>query len=117
MKRRHDAAEICLSGVYPGRSAVVRPGLDASVRGIRAVTEYGWFAAGPSGTEEIDRIYAESFLSAEHLREIETDARAMVAKVFGPIIRHVGNSGNVSRRIWLSCLRPLTSGIVDAKAF
>jgi phosphoglucomutase len=40
-----------------------RPGLDASVRGIRAVTEYGWFAARPSGTEEVDKIYAESFLA------------------------------------------------------
>ncbi len=58
------------------------PGNDASIGGIKVTTENGWFAARPSGTEEVYKIYAESFLSADHLAEIQSDARAVVAKVF-----------------------------------
>jgi len=59
------------------------PGNDASIGGIKVTTENGWFAARPSGTEDVYKIYAESFLSADHLAEIQSDARAVVAKVFG----------------------------------
>jgi phosphoglucomutase len=58
------------------------PGNDASIGGIKVATENGWFAARPSGTEEVYKIYAESFLSADHLAQIQADARAVVAKVF-----------------------------------
>jgi len=58
------------------------PGNDASIGGIKVVAENGWFAARPSGTEEVYKIYAESFLSADHLKQIQADARAVVAKVF-----------------------------------
>jgi phosphoglucomutase len=58
------------------------PGNDASIGGIKVVTENGWFAARPSGTEDVYKIYAESFLSAGHLAQIQSDARAVVAKVF-----------------------------------
>jgi len=43
------------------------------------IAEHGWFAARPSGTEEIYKIYAESFLGASHLRRIQDDAREIVA--------------------------------------
>ncbi len=46
------------------------------------VTENGWFAANPSGTEDIYKIYAESFIDMEHLRKIQNEAQAMVTATF-----------------------------------
>jgi phosphoglucomutase len=47
---------------------------------LKVVTQNGWFAARPSGTENIYKIYAESFLGAEHLRRILEEAQAMVSE-------------------------------------
>jgi phosphoglucomutase len=58
------------------------PGNDSAIGGIKVVTNNGWFAARPSGTEQIYKIYAESFLSAEHLKEIQNEAKAVVAQAF-----------------------------------
>ena len=58
------------------------PGDGISIGGIKVVTQNGWFAARPSGTEDIYKIYAESFSSTEHLQKIETEAQAIVRKVF-----------------------------------
>ena len=58
------------------------PGNDAPIGGLKVVTENGWFAARPSGTEELYKIYAESFLGEEHLRQIQEEAQAMVRRVF-----------------------------------
>lgn len=58
------------------------PGNDAPIGGLKVVTENGWFAARPSGTEELYKIYAESFLGEEHLRKIQEEAQAMVRRVF-----------------------------------
>ena len=55
------------------------PGNNAAIGGLKVVTENGWFAARPSGTEDIYKIYAESFLGADHLARIQEEARAMVA--------------------------------------
>jgi phosphoglucomutase len=54
------------------------PGNDAPIGGIKVCTQSGWFAARPSGTEAIYKIYAESFRSDEHLRRILVDAQAIV---------------------------------------
>jgi phosphoglucomutase len=54
------------------------PANGAPIGGIKVVTENGWFAARPSGTEDIYKIYAESFLGPEHLRKIQDEARAIV---------------------------------------
>ena len=43
--------------------------------------ESGWFAARPSGTEDVYKLYAESFLGADHLRKIQEEAQALVARV------------------------------------
>ena len=56
------------------------PGNDEAIGGIKVVAADGWFAARPSGTEDVYKIYAESFRSAEHLRQIQDDARAVVGK-------------------------------------
>ncbi|MBN1484610.1 MAG: alpha-D-glucose phosphate-specific phosphoglucomutase [Chloroflexia bacterium] len=58
------------------------PGNDAPIGGLKVVAENGWFAARPSGTEDIYKIYAESFVGKEHLRQIQEEARAIVAKAF-----------------------------------
>ena len=55
------------------------PGNDAPIGGLKVVTENGWFAARPSGTEDIYKIYAESFLGEAHLRRIQSEAQAIVA--------------------------------------
>ncbi len=55
------------------------PGNGASIGGLKVETEGGWFAARPSGTENILKLYAESFRSAEHLGEIIRDAQLLIA--------------------------------------
>ncbi|MGF6642783.1 phosphoglucomutase (alpha-D-glucose-1,6-bisphosphate-dependent) [Paraburkholderia sp. GAS82] len=54
------------------------PGNDAAIGGIKVITQSGWFAARPSGTEDIYKIYAESFLGEEHLTRIVEEAQTMV---------------------------------------
>jgi phosphoglucomutase len=57
------------------------PGNNAAIGGLKVVTDSGWFAARPSGTENIYKIYAESFRDAAHLDRIVEEARAIVNKV------------------------------------
>ena len=54
------------------------PGNGAAIGGVKVSTKSGWFAARPSGTEDIYKIYAESFRGADHLRRIQTEAQAIV---------------------------------------
>ncbi len=58
------------------------PGNGAAIGGLKVVTENGWFAARPSGTENIYKIYAESFKGADHLAAIQDEARAIVNAAF-----------------------------------
>jgi phosphoglucomutase len=58
------------------------PGNDAPIGGLKVVTENGWFAARPSGTEAIYKIYAESFKGEAHLKQIQSEAQAIVKKAF-----------------------------------
>ncbi len=55
------------------------PGNGASIGGLKVATKNGWFAARPSGTENVYKIYAESFRGEAHLREIQREAQALVA--------------------------------------
>jgi phosphoglucomutase len=54
------------------------PGNGASIGGIKIATERGWFAARPSGTENVYKIYAESFVDDAHLRHIQAEAEQIV---------------------------------------
>ncbi len=54
------------------------PGNGAAIGGVKVVTENAWFAARPSGTEDVYKIYAESFLGEEHLRRVQAEARVIV---------------------------------------
>lgn len=56
------------------------PGNDAAIGGLKVTTANGWFAARPSGTENIYKLYAESFLGKEHLDRIATEAKAIVTR-------------------------------------
>jgi phosphoglucomutase len=57
------------------------PGNGESIGGLKVITDHGWFAARPSGTEEVYKIYAESFRGAEHLKRIQDEAQALIAGV------------------------------------
>ena len=57
------------------------PGNGAAIGGLKVVTENGWFAARPSGTEDIYKIYAESFKGQQHLQQIQGEARDIVTAV------------------------------------
>jgi len=58
------------------------PGNGAAVGGVKVVTDQGWFAARPSGTEDVYKIYAESFRGEDHLRQIQREAVAIVGAAF-----------------------------------
>jgi phosphoglucomutase len=58
------------------------PGNGASLGGLKVITAAGWFAARPSGTEEIYKIYAESFRGEDHLRAIQAEAQAIIQAAF-----------------------------------
>lgn len=58
------------------------PGNNAPIGGLKVVTENGWFAARPSGTEELYKIYAESFKGKDHLLKIQEEAQAIVSAAF-----------------------------------
>jgi len=58
------------------------PGNDQPIGGIKVVARNGWFAARPSGTEDVYKIYAESFRSEIHLRQIQSDAQTAIERIF-----------------------------------
>jgi phosphoglucomutase len=58
------------------------PGNDAPIGGLKVTTERGWFAARPSGTEDVYKIYAESFVGPEHLARVQAEAQAIVDLAF-----------------------------------
>ena len=57
------------------------PGNHEPIGGIKVVTQGGWFAARPSGTEDICKVYAESFRSADHLQRLMDEAQHVVDRV------------------------------------
>jgi len=85
----------CLAALHPdqvvadtlgGESIIAKltqaPGNGAAIGGLKVVTANGWFAARPSGTEDIYKIYAESFQGLDHLHQIQADARQIVSDAF-----------------------------------
>jgi phosphoglucomutase len=61
------------------------PGNGAAIGGLKVVTAQGWFAARPSGTEEVYKLYAESFHGSEHLRRIQEEAQALLARAMAGV--------------------------------
>ena len=71
-----------LAGEHITAKLTRAPGNNAEIGGLKVVTQNGWFAARPSGTEDIYKIYAESFLSEEHLQKIQEEAVTIVSAAF-----------------------------------
>ena len=61
---------------------IYAPGNNAPIGGLKVVTDNGWFAARPSGTEDVYKIYAESFKGEEHLKQIQHEAQSMISDIF-----------------------------------
>jgi phosphoglucomutase len=59
------------------------PGNAEPIGGLKVVTEHAWFAARPSGTEDLLKLYAESFLGADHLHRVQDEARELLARLVG----------------------------------
>ena len=59
------------------------PGNGAKIGGLKVTTESAWFAARPSGTEDVYKIYAESFRGPDHLAEVQAEAREVVSSALG----------------------------------
>ena len=64
------------------------PGNGSPIGGLKVVTANGWFAARPSGTEEVYKLYAESFLGEDHLRRIQQEAQKIIARAFASARNH-----------------------------
>ncbi len=67
-----------LAGETITEKLTAAPGNGAALGGLKVTTKNGWFAARPSGTEDVYKIYAESFLGAEHLTQLQHEARELV---------------------------------------
>jgi phosphoglucomutase len=74
-----DVTADALAGQPITATFTTAPGNGAAIGGLKVVAEDGWFAARPSGTEDVYKIYAESLRDADHLERILTEARAVVA--------------------------------------
>ena len=60
------------------------PGNNQAIGGLKVMTENGWFAARPSGTEDIYKIYAESFVGEDHLKRLVAEAQVLVDAAIAP---------------------------------
>jgi phosphoglucomutase len=56
------------------------PGNGASIGGLKVVTKNAWFAVRPSGTEDVYKLYTESFVGSEHLRRIQEEAQTIIQR-------------------------------------
>ena len=63
------------------------PGNQASIGGVKVIAENGWFAARPSGTENVYKIYAESFKGHDHLEKILEEAQSIVNEALGGVFK------------------------------
>jgi phosphoglucomutase len=90
-----------LAGEKIQRILTQAPGNGASIGGLKVIAESGWFAARPSGTEDIYKIYAESFRGADHLRRILMEAQAIVGAALAAPTQQPGirSRTNVKERL------------------
>ncbi len=78
-----DVAATELAGEPITAKLTAAPGNGASIGGLKVTTENAWFAARPSGTEDVYKVYAESFRGPEHLARVQEEARAVVGAALG----------------------------------
>ena len=77
-----DVTDTELAGEPILRTLTTAPGDGAPIGGLKVETKNGWFAARPSGTEDVYKLYAESFVGEDHLRRIQAEAQALVSRAF-----------------------------------
>jgi len=77
-----DVNETSLAGDKIEAMLTTAPGNGAPIGGLKVVTARGWFAARPSGTEDVYKIYAESFAGEDHLHRLQTEAQELISRVF-----------------------------------
>ncbi len=77
-----DVKETELAGDKITAMLTTAPGNGAPIGGLKVETARGWFAARPSGTEDVYKIYAESFAGVEHLRRLQSEARELISRTF-----------------------------------
>jgi phosphoglucomutase len=70
------------------------PGDGASIGGLKVMTANGWFAARPSGTEDVYKIYAESFQGETHLRRLIDEAQALIDKALASVPQQNAGGGH-----------------------
>jgi phosphoglucomutase len=78
-----DVAATELAGEPITAKLTAAPGNGAAIGGLKVTTESAWFAARPSGTEDVYKIYAESFRGPEHLAQVQAEARDVVGAALG----------------------------------
>ena len=78
-----DVTADTLAGEPITAKLTVAPGNDAPIGGLKVTTESAWFAARPSGTEDVYKIYAESFRGPEHLALVQSEAKEVVSAALG----------------------------------
>ncbi|GGO84581.1 phosphoglucomutase, alpha-D-glucose phosphate-specific [Nocardioides phosphati] len=78
-----DVAAVELAGEPITARLTTAPGNGAAIGGLKVTTESAWFAARPSGTEDVYKIYAESFRGADHLAQVQAEAREIVSAALG----------------------------------
>ena len=78
-----DVTATTLAGESITGTFTTAPGNGAPIGGLKVTTASGWFAARPSGTEDVYKIYAESFSGPDHLARIQEEARAIVGAALG----------------------------------
>ena len=83
-----------LAGEQVLATLTTAPGNGSPIGGVKVIAENGWFAVRPSGTEDVYKVYAESFRGQEHLRRIQEEARAIVAGVLAEEGGHGPARGN-----------------------
>ena len=76
------------------------PGNGAKVGGLKVTTENAWFAARPSGTEDVYKIYAESFRGPDHLAQVQEEARAVVVGRPAAGLTHLHRESGPLHQIW-----------------
>ncbi len=80
----NDVKDAELAGEKIVEKLTAAPGNNEPIGGLKVVTENGWFAARPSGTEDVYKIYAESFKGADHLQRIQEEAKELVTRALSP---------------------------------
>ena len=78
-----DVSATTLAGEEITAKLTEAPGNGAKIGGLKVVTENAWFAARPSGTEDVYKIYAESFKGRDHLAQVQEEAREVVSAALG----------------------------------